>query len=66
MKPVRLAKVEEMSLNAKIERFALKYAHIIVPAAIIILMILFVALAYAMIGVSATESGTLYNHLGDL
>lgn len=64
--PARLHKIENESVNDKIECFALRYANIIVPLALIILVLLFVALAYVVIGVSAVESGTYYYHLGDL
>ena len=64
--PARLHKIESESVNDKIECFALRHANIIVPLALIILVLLFVALAYAVIGVSAVESGTYYYHLNQV
>ena len=37
--PARLHKIENESVNDKIERFALRYANIIVPLALIILVL---------------------------
>ena len=50
----------------KLDDWAMRYAHIILPILLITLMILFVLLCYAIIGVSATDSGLQYNHLQDV
>ena len=64
MAPVRLQKrnVEEN----KVEAWILNHAHIFLPLAVIILMILIVLLVYAVCGGSATESGLMYNHFQDV
>lgn len=65
--PARLhPKVTPVSTEEKIESWALGHAHILLPLAFIILGILFVLLCYAIVGVSATESGSVYNHLQDV
>lgn len=65
MAPVRLGKKEESnsSLMARIDEWALNHAHILLPISIIIALCLFIALCYAIVGVSATESGSVYNQL---
>ena len=65
MAPVRLGKKEESnsSLMARIDEWALNHAHIFLPISIIIALCLFIALCYAIVGVSATESGMLRNYL---
>ena len=65
MTPVRLGKKEESnsSLMARIDEWALNHAHILLPISIIIALCLFIALCYAIVGVSATESGSVYNQL---
>ena len=40
--------------------------YIICVASIIFLLIVFVIVCYAFVGVSAVESGTVYNHIGDV
>lgn len=35
-------------------------------AAIFILLILFVVMCFWLVGLSGTESGTIYNHIGDV
>ncbi|WP_406532476.1 hypothetical protein [Methanobrevibacter sp.] len=62
--PVRL--YPKKTIGEKIDDFALTYAHIIMPVALILLMVLFVCLCYAIVGVSATESGVQYNHFQDV
>ena len=67
-KKVRLAKQENKIspfLN-KLADVALRYAHIILPLFLIILMVLFVFLCYTVVGGSATDSGLTYNHLQDV
>ena len=65
MAPVRLDKKEESnsSLMARIDEWALNHAHILLLISIIIALCLFIALCYAIVGVSATESGSVYNQL---
>ena len=57
---------KKISMMDKIEGFLLSHATFFLILALVILLILFVALMFAIVGVSATESGTLYNHLGDI
>lgn len=57
--PVRLNK--KISKEDEIESWVLSHAHIFLPLCIILLLILFVALMYAVVGVSAVESGNYYN-----
>ena len=65
MAPVRLGKKEESnsSVMARIDEWALNHAHILLPISIIIALCLFIALCYAIVGVSATESGMLRNYI---
>ena len=63
MAPVRLGKQEPKSVMDKIDEWALNHAHILLPISIIIALCLFTALCYAIVGVSATESGMLRNYL---
>ena len=68
MAPVRLGKKEESnsSLMARIDEWALNHAHILLPISIIIALCLFTALSYAIVGVSATEAGSVYNQLENI
>lgn len=68
MAPVRLGKKEESnsSVMARIDDWALNHAHILLPISIIIALCLFIALCYAIVGVSATESGSVYNQLENI
>ena len=50
----------------KIDNFVLSNAHIFLPLCFIVLMILLIALCYALVGVSATDSGMVYNHMMDV
>ena len=63
MAPVRLGKKEPKSVMTRIDEWALNHAHILLPISIIIALCLFIALCYAIVGVSATESGMLRNYL---
>ena len=65
MAPVRLGKTEPKSsdIMTRIDEWALNHAHILLPISIIIALCLFIALCYAIVGVSATESGSVYNQL---
>ena len=60
-KPVRLAKEDNFTVMERVDEWAISHAHILLPLCIIIALILFVALCYALIGVSATDSGVQYN-----
>ena len=62
--PVRLAK--KKTVTEKIDEFALNYAYIIVPVCIILFFALFIILCYAIVGVSATESGLQYNQFKNI
>ena len=62
--PARLHK--KTTTFEKIDEWALNHVHIILPIAILTLLILFVMLCYAIVGVSAVESGVQYNHLADV
>lgn len=60
-RPVRLGK--KMTLQDKINDWAWKNMHIILPILFIMLIILFVLVCYAIVGVSATDSGVTYNSM---
>lgn len=64
--PASLHKKESETVSMKLERFVLAHANIIFPLLILLLLILFVCLCYAICGVSATDSGVKYNHLKDV
>ena len=69
MSPVDLHRaepIEKVDLKEQLEAFLIRYAHIFVPILFVIFIILFVMLCYALVGVSATESGTQYNHFQDV
>ena len=67
MAPVRLGKTEpQSSVMTRIDEWALNHAHILLPISIIIALCLFIALCYAIVGVSATESGSVYNQLENI
>ena len=67
MAPVRLGKTEpKSSVMTRIDDWALNHAHILLPISIIIALCLFIALCYAIVGVSATESGSVYNQLENI
>ena len=59
--PVRLGK--QLTWWEKIDAFAMRYAHILLPLCFIILVILFVLVCFAIVGVSATDSGVTYNQM---
>lgn len=62
--PVRLHK--KQSKEDMIEAWILNHANIFLPLCILVLLVLFVCLMYALVGVSAVESGVQYNHLADV
>lgn len=62
--PVRLHK--KVSRTEEMEAWILSHAYIFVPLLLVLMVIMFVVVAYALIGVSATESGVTYNHFQDV
>lgn len=64
--PVRLGKQDNGSpflnnLEKRLEDWVFRYAHILLPLFIIMGLILFVALCFAICGVCAVESGVQYH-----
>ena len=57
---------KKTSMMDRVEEFVINHAPFFLILTIIILLILFVAVMFAICGVSATESGNLYNHFGDI
>ena len=70
MTPVRLNKKTNQNssytIMDRIEAWVLRHANILMPLCLITLIVLFVLLCYAICGVSAVESGNVYNHFGDV
>ena len=68
--PVRLGKIDNdspfLNLEERFEDWVFRYAHILLPFFIILGLILFVMLCYAIIGVSATDSGLEYNQMKNI
>ena len=67
--PVRLHKIDDspfLNLEERFEDWVFRYAHILLPLFIILGLIIFVLLCYAIIGVSATESGVQYNQFKNI
>ena len=65
-KPVRLYKQEPdvfLHFLNKLDDWALRHAHIILPLLILIGLVLFVDLCFVVCGVSAVESGGLRNFI---
>jgi len=60
--PARLHKKEEQNIEAWI----LSHANIFLPLCLVILVILLTLLVFTVTGVSATESGVVYNHFQDV
>ena len=68
-KPVRLSKkdnVHEFSFMDKVEALAIRHAPLLFILAICLLIALFVTLIFAITGVSATESGVVYNQFDQI
>ena len=63
MTPARLNEPINKGVSERIDDWALSHAYIILPIVLIIGAVLVVVLAYTLVGVSATESGTLRNFL---
>ena len=63
--PARLDRVEDKDyatlIIERIEAWVIAHATLLFVIAFAILVSLFVVLAFALVGVSATESGTIYN-----
>ena len=70
MTPARLGKNEtyqnHFSLQNKMEAWCIRHATLLFIILLSMIMVLFIVLIYALVGVSATESGTVYNHIGDV
>ena len=77
MAPARLHKQEQnnhfdknffcnTNLTKKVEAWCIKHASIIVLILFIVFLLIFVALCSALCGVSATESGAVYNQLNNI
>lgn len=70
--PARLQKAEEVSVMDKIESFMCRYAYILLPIFIMVLLFLIIALAVVFIDITSAhnvvmvESGNYYNHLKDV
>ena len=67
-RPVRLDKQDNgnsfsFKILDRIEKWAFRYAHIILPLFIILGLLLFIAFCFVICGASATESGMQYNQL---
>ena len=69
-KPIRLAKQEETSDSLEfIGDWALQHAHILLPLAIIILLLLIGCIIGVMVSggnMTVVESGNYYNHFQDV
>lgn len=50
-------------VNQKFEDWAMRNAHILLPVSIVVLILLFVAVCFAICGVSAVESGSMRNFI---
>lgn len=61
MQPVRLAK--KLTPEEKVEAWTKAHAHILLPILIVMLILLCLGLCFALVGVSAVESGTMRNFL---
>ena len=64
--PARLHKVEKkevtfMDIIGKLENVLLRYGHILIPIAILLALLGFVAFCFLICGASAVESGVEYN-----
>ena len=69
--PVRLDKKPDKTppfynLSRKLEAFILSHASFFFLLTLTVFAVLFVLLCYTLVGVSATESGTVYNHFWEL
>lgn len=68
--PARLHKQEEnpmiFNIDKKVEGFLMRYAPIILLICTILMMVLLIALCFALLGNGAVESGTTYNHMENI
>ena len=68
-RPVRLNKQHDnrnnfsFKVSRRIEQWAFRYAHIILPLALLLGLLLFIAFCYTICGASATDSGLTYNQM---
>ena len=60
-RPVRLNKQTEYTLSDKIDAWCTRHITFCLAVALIIFSVLFVALCYAICGISAVESGGMRN-----
>ena len=70
-RPARLDKQDNCNnfsfkIGRRIEQWAFRYAHILLPLFIIIGLIVFIMFCFAICGASATESGMEYNQLKNI
>ena len=75
MTPIRLEKQPEKNnyvdrflqhILRRIEAYCIEHALFFFTLFIILSLLLFVVLIYALVGVSATESGTVYNQFNNI
>lgn len=71
MAPARLNKIDDdhnnlLSISGKIEAWCYRHASICLLICIILIGIMFVILCSLLVGVSATESGTVYNQFQNI
>lgn len=70
--PVRLHKAEEKSTMDKIDEFLMRYAYILLPIVLIVLLFFCIVLAVTIVDISSAhtpvmvESGNYYNHFKDV
>ena len=65
-RPVRLGKEQNYTLSDKIDAWCTRHFTFCLAVALVIFAVLFVALCYAVVGVSATESGLQYNQFNNI
>ena len=65
-KPVRLSNQTNYTLADKIDAWCTRHLFFCLTVALIIFSILFVALCFAVVGPSGTESGMQYNQLENI
>ena len=50
-----------MTLRDRLEQFVLSHAWFFLALSIVLLLVLFIVICVSMCGISATESGAIYN-----
>ena len=66
-KPVRLNKVDDSYyLSDRIDAWCTRHFTFCLAVALVLFSIFFVMLCYAVVGVSATESGVQYNQFNNI